>query len=410
MKQTLIFVAAACGLGAASSTNNSTTPPTNSSSKPFELIFPKPAPTKEQPWTIKIVLSRINTKKSRFTGPSTTNLSLSLSGYETTGKPPFQSHEIKPATTKVAQSGPYNAVTFDLGFGDKYTGNDKRISDAIATSHNMVNDLLQGPFADRVYCTLFDDKGRKIAVSSDPTDRGGELPRSIPMVESPSFPEYREVTNVTETPAKIGAASFFFVWGTRAVTNVTCNYDAANWELVGSYAYHVTLEDKPAKAASNKTSAQEVISYTQLKQNWTMLTELPPQPPANDGFEPMIPGRRSVFPLPPKPSNDSVPGADGTPKGLLSGLKATVLGAAKNASLRPWASSTKQEYSKVTMEVGEALRPDSRCQILDTAGKIISVAGEDGKAVTTFPMGRYTFHEPKRSTVGKILCGPKLGQ
>ncbi|EHA54970.1 hypothetical protein MGG_15324 [Pyricularia oryzae 70-15] len=410
MKQTLVFVTAACGLAAASSTNNSTTPPTNSSSQPFELIFPKPEPTKEQPWTIKVVLSRINTKKSRFTGPSTTNLSLGLTGREMRGKPPFQIYDMVPASSKVDQSGPYNTVTFDLGFGDKYTGNDKRISDAITTSQAMVNDLLQGSFTERVYCTLFDDKGRKIALSSDPSDRSGESPKSMPMVESPYFPLYNEVTNVTETAVKIGASSFFFVWGTRAVTNVTCNYDSANWDLVGSGAYHVTLEDKPAKAGSNTTSSPGAVSYTQLQQNYTMLAELPPQPPTTDGSSPMMPGLKSVFPLPPKPSNDSVAGADGAPKGLLSGLKATVIGVARSASLRPGASSAKHEYSKVMLEVGESLRPDSRCQILDTAGKTISVAGEDGKAVTTFPMGRYTFHEPKRSTVGKILCGPQLGQ
>ncbi|TLS28474.1 hypothetical protein PpBr36_01291 [Pyricularia pennisetigena] len=319
----------------------------------------------------------------------------------------MEGYRTVPASSKVAQSGPYNTVTFDLGFGDKYTGNDKRISDAMTAAHTMLNELLQRSFTNQVSCTLFDDKGRPIALSNDPADRGGVEPRSMTVIESPYFPLFREATNVTETPVKIGASSFFFVWGTRAVTNVTCNYEGGNWDLSGYNSYHVTLEDKPAKSGSNMTTSQDVYSYTVLRQNYTDLAELPPRPPTT---QPRLLDERSVFQLPPNPSNDSVADAGGAQKGVLWGTRATLAKAAKSASLRSKGSGAKQEYNKVTMEVGNILRPDSRCQILDQAGKMISVAGEDGKAVTTFPMGRYTFHEPKRSTVGKILCGPRLGQ
>ncbi|TLD14137.1 uncharacterized protein PgNI_03717 [Pyricularia grisea] len=409
MKQALLFAIAACGLAAASSTNNSTKLSANVSSQPFELIFPKSEPTKEHPWTIKVVLSRINTKKSRFTGPSTTNLSLSLIGQKTIELQGGTAYESIPTSSKPAQSGPYNTVTFELGFGDKYTGNDKRISDAITDARGMIEKALAQAYSYQVSCFLFDDKGRKIALSPDPSDRGMENTRSSTNIESPSFPLYGTTKNATEKPARIGAASFFFAWGTREVSNVTCSLDLFQGFDGTSQAYHVTLEDKPAKAGGNMTTAQEIQSYTELSQNYTGVAEKVPQPP-NGGFESQNIGfgPMSVFPLPPKRSNDSTAEPGGPPKGVLSGLKATAVGMVKKARTR--GSSAKQEYSKVTMEVGDALRPDSRCQILDTAGKTISVAGEDGKAVTTFPMGRYTFHEPKRSQVGKILCGPFLGQ
>lgn len=418
MKQSLFSVIVACGLATASATakNNTNSFGNHPPPQTFELTFPKSEPTKDLPWTVKVVLSRINTKKSRFTGPTTANATVKLTGNKKIENQPGAS-TIETFNTTVPQPGPYNAVTFDLDFGDKYTGTDKRIVSAIADAQDMIQRLMI--FNTRVECILRDEKGYKIALSPDPSGRSWESPiESTAMVESSQFQRDVQSIGTAENQTKPDSQSlsspkpepklWFFVWGTQTVANVSCEStpSTAMWATVEDGAkYHVTLEDK--SAGDNMTSPR-TQSFTKLAQAELRNTESIPSPPGDveiDMFRP-------VFPLPlEEPSNGTlIVKPEDASKGKLSELKSTALGVMKKKLASASGAKQKQEYSTVKLEIGEVLQPKSRCQILDATGKAISVEGKDGKAATTFGMGVWKFHEPKRSTVGKIVCGAKLGQ